>query len=68
MVPVVFALRSRPGFEVETGVGAEEAGAGRGEAMKAAWTTGTLVALAARSGDAARRTSGAGQTLGLSGG
>ncbi|KAJ7786874.1 hypothetical protein B0H14DRAFT_299137 [Mycena olivaceomarginata] len=62
MVPVVFALRSRPRFVAETGVGAEEAGAGRGEAMKAAWTMGTLVALAVR------RTSGAGQELSLSGG
>jgi hypothetical protein len=35
MVPVVFTLRSRPRFVVETGVGAEEAGAGRGEALKA---------------------------------
>ncbi|KAJ7800106.1 hypothetical protein B0H14DRAFT_3156175 [Mycena olivaceomarginata] len=68
MVPVVFALRSGPRLVAATGVGAEEAGAGRGEAMKAAWTTGTLVALAARSGDAARRTSGAGHELGLSGG
>ncbi|KAJ7863636.1 hypothetical protein B0H14DRAFT_2737835, partial [Mycena olivaceomarginata] len=48
MVPVVFALRSRPRFVAATGVGAEEAGAGRGEAMKATWmTTGTLAALAA---------------------
>jgi hypothetical protein len=68
VVPVVFALRSRPRFVAETGVGAEEAGARREEAMKTAWTTGTLVALAARSGDTARRTSGAGQELGLSGG
>ncbi|KAJ7863506.1 hypothetical protein B0H14DRAFT_2574887 [Mycena olivaceomarginata] len=59
---------ARPRLVAETGVGAEEAGAGRGEATKAAWTTGTLVALAARSGDAARRTSGAGQALCLSGG
>jgi hypothetical protein len=69
MVPVVFALRSRPRFVAEASVGAEEAGAGLGEAMKAAWmTTGMLAVLAARSGDAARRTSGAGQELGLSGG